>query len=155
MPPAEEKPQPPAFEVVANVWVDWLWPFREVIAPERRPREDVATQVAVLPFVWRIIPFEPREEAESRSELIFKTPEVVAFVARRLVTVVVPVRVGLPENTTEPAVPVSSVRMLASSDEVSMSPEARNPSDDVANQRAPEPVERSTDDEAPAEFEAS
>ncbi len=123
----EAKPQPPAADVVANVCEDWLWPFSEVIAPERRPSEEVATQVAVLPFVWRIIPFEPREEAESRSELILSTPVVVAFVAKIFSCVVVPVNVGETDRTTPPQVPVSPAMIPANSEQVSISAEARKP----------------------------
>ncbi len=130
-PPVDAKPHPPAAEVVAKVCVDCVWPFNEVIAPERRPSDEVATHVAVLPFVWRIIPFVPRDEAESRSELILRTPVVVAFVAKIFSCVVVPVNVGDAESTIEPQVPVSPAIIPANSEQVSMSAEARKPRDEV------------------------
>ena len=130
-PPADAKPQPPAAEVVAKVCEDWLWPFSEVIAPERRPRDEVATHVAVLPFVWRIMPFVPSDPAESRSELILSTPVVVALVAKTLSNVEVPVNVGDTERTTEPHVPVSPEMIPANSEQVSMSDAARKPKVEV------------------------
>jgi hypothetical protein len=90
-PPADAKPHPPAFEVVANVCEDWVWPLRDVIALERRPSEDVATHVAVLPLVCRIMPLEPRDEELSRRPLILSTVVVaevrIARVEKRFVFV--------------------------------------------------------------------
>ena len=59
-------------------------------------------------------------------------PEIVRFVVEALASVVLPVNVGPPENTTLPAVPVSSERSAASCAELEN--EDEKPRDEVAVQ---------------------
>jgi hypothetical protein len=62
-----------------------VWPFKDVM-PLTKPKVEVETHVATDPLVCSTIPFVPREEAESRSELILRFV-VVAFVVVPFVAV--------------------------------------------------------------------
>ena len=114
--PEDDQPQPPLFELVANVCAAAVRPFSD----ERNASVDVEVQSVVDPFEVRNCPFIPAEPVLSKSFRTVRNVVVAkvvdAFVTTSVSTLKVPAREPFPETRREGVERRPAVEMVVDAD---------------------------------------